>query len=51
MTSSSDCGEGRNSISERTLRRMDRAVVRVEEGTVGEEFDLAGLDVGEAGGE
>lgn len=31
-------------ISERTLRMMDRAVERVEEGEVGEEFDLTGLD-------
>lgn len=31
-------------ISERTLRMMDRAMERVEEGEVGEEFDLSGLD-------
>lgn len=31
-------------ISRRTLHMMDRALKRVEAGTVGEEFDLAGLE-------
>lgn len=38
-------------ISERTLEMMDRAVERVDDGEVGEEFDLDGLDELDASGE
>lgn len=38
-------------VSKRTLRMMDRAMARVDEGEVGEELDLSGLDgAGDDGG-